>query len=124
MNEPLALLLCARGLISTQVVQRLEALRYRVVILARPVELVARTEQEMPMVVLVDVDGDREAVLQAIEQLRARAVTAHVPVIGFVRELDDAMQTELAARGATFAVSEAAVLNHLEPLLDRALEIH
>ncbi len=122
-NEPLALLLCQRGLIATPLTERLEALRYRVHPLGNPVELVTRAEQEQAMVVFADLDGEAQAVLQAIEHLRASPTTAHIPVIGFARELDDAGQAAAVARGATTAVPEAALLNHLPQLLQRVLEV-
>jgi len=50
--------------------------------------------------------------LQAIEHLRASPTMAHIPVIGFARELDDAGQAAAVARGATTAVPETAVLSH------------
>jgi len=122
-NEPLALLLCARGLIATQLAQRLEGLRYRLVAISNPAELASVSESQRPMVVLADVDGLPEPVLSAVEQLRQLSSTAHVPVIAFARETDDALQAVLVAKGATVVVNESAVLSHLPQLLDRALDI-
>lgn len=124
MNEPLALLLCERGLIATQLAQRLEPLRYRMVVVAKPADLVTRAGADKPMVVLADVDGQPESVVFAIQQLRQHAPTAHIPVIGFAREADDATQSALVVRGVTLLVTEAAVLSHLPQLLERALEVH
>jgi len=105
-NEPLALLLCNRGLIATQLKERLEALRYRLVTINEPVEL-----------------GAREAVTAAVDNLRSTQATAHIPVIGFQKEMDEATQAALSTKGFAVAVGEAAILTHLSHLLDRALEL-
>ena len=123
MNEPLALLLCARALIATQLAQRLEGLRYRLVSISNPAELASVSENQRPMVVLADVDGLPEPVLSAVEQLRQHTATAHIPVIAFARETDDTLQAVLVAKGATVVVNESAILSHLPQLLDRALDI-
>ena len=122
-NEPLALLLCERGLIATQLAQRLEGLRYRLVAISNPSELVTLAESQRPMVVLVDVDGLPEPAVSSVEQLRSNSATAHIPVIAFARETDDSVQAALVAKGATIVVNEAAVLSHLPQLLDRALDV-
>jgi DNA-binding response OmpR family regulator len=123
-NEPLALLLSSRGTIATQLAERLEALRYRMVAVADPVQLGPVAETEKPLVVLADLEGREELVARAVGQLRGQASTMHIPVIGFRRELEDAAQTALAARGFTVAASEAAILNHLPQLLEQALDVH
>lgn len=122
-NEPLALLLCERGLIATQLAQRLEGMRYRLVAISNPAELVTFAENQRAMVILVDVDGLPAPVVSAVEQLRANTATAHIPVIAFARETDDSVQAALVAKGVTVVVNEAAVLSHLPQLLDRALDV-
>ena len=103
--------------------QRLEDLRYRIVSVAKPDALVAGAEKERPMVIVADFETSRDAVATAVEQLRANPATSHIPLIGFAREVDDATQASLIARGATIVVSESAVLEHLGQLLDRALDV-
>ena len=122
-NEPLALLLCERGLIATPLAQRLEDLRYRLLTIGKPAGLAATAATEKPMVILADIEGGLETVLAALTELRAQPTTAHIPVIGFAREVDDATQATAVARGATMVVNEAAILSHLPQLLGRALEI-
>lgn len=124
MNEPLAILLCSRGLIATQLADRLEALRYRKTVLADPGQLTNQAERDKAMVVLADLEAGEAAVVRAVQQLRAAATTAHIPVIAFRRELDEAAQLAFADRGLNFVVNEHAILNHLPQLLDRALEVH
>lgn len=124
MNEPLALLLCSRGLIATQLRERLEALRYRIVLLGDPAQLGERAGTEKAMVVIADLDGQEDAVTAAVQRMRADFTTAHIPVIGFRRELDEAAQSAVTSAGFTVAVNEAAILGHLAQLLDRALDLH
>lgn len=124
MNEPLALLLCPRGLIATQLRERLEALRYRITVLGEPAQLGMQAEAGKAMVVIADLEGGEELVAAAVKQLRVGSSTAHIPVIGFRRELDEAAQSALTAAGFTVVVNETALLNHLAQLLDRALDVH
>ena len=123
MNEPIALLLCGRALIATQLEERLVALRYRTRVVSTPADLIAVAEQAKAMVVLADIEGAPEPVLAVLEKLRTNPVTAHIPTIGFVREADAGTQAALLARGVAPVVSEAAMLSHLPQLLDRALDV-
>lgn len=102
---------------------RLEEQGYRVAVLANPVELVTRAELDQAMVVFADLEGDALPALQAVELLRANPATAHIPVLTFARELDDAGQAAAMARGVTAAVPDSALLEHLPHLLERALEV-
>lgn len=123
MNEPLALVFCARGLIASQLTHRLEGLRYRWLIISAPIELREVAEVQRPMVVLADLDGLSPAVISAVQQLRANRLTAHIPVIAFARAIDDAIQSDFAAFGVSIVVNESAILGHLPQLLDRALDL-
>lgn len=122
-NAPLALLLGSRGLMLVPLTARLEEQGYRVATLTNPVELVTRAELDRAMVVFADLEGDALPVLRAVELLRANPATAHIPVLTFARELDDAAQAAAMARGATAAVPDGALLGHLSHLLERALEL-
>lgn len=122
MNEPLALLLCERGVITSQLAQRLEAVRYRYAS-TRAADLVGSAESQQAMIVIADVEGLPMPVINALGQLRANPATAHIPVIAFAKEAGDSLQADLVAKGATLVANEAAVLSHLSQLLDRALEI-
>jgi CheY-like chemotaxis protein len=123
MNEPLALLLCHRGVVAAQLVQRLETLHYRLASVPAPTDLTLAAEGQRAMVAFVDVDGLNESVLSAIRRLRTSSGTAHIPVIAFAQELDDAMLARVLDSGATCAVVETAVLEHLSHLLNRVLEL-
>jgi hypothetical protein len=123
-TEPLALLLCSRGLIATQLAERLEALRYRMVTIANPAELIPAAAREQAMVIFADLEGRDEAVIAAVANLRGNQGTEHIPVIGFKRDLDEATQSDLSGRGFAVAVNDQAILSHLPLLLERALDIH
>jgi CheY-like chemotaxis protein len=122
-NAPLALLLCSRGLIATQLTEKLESLRYRIAVLGDPAQLVSQAEAGKAMVVFADLEAGVDAVTAAVRQLRSGVSTSHIPVIGFRRELDDATVSNLVAQGFAVVVNEAAVLTHAAQLLDRALDL-
>jgi len=123
-NEPLAILLCSRGLIATQLAERLEALRYRKQVIHDPAQLRPVAEAEHAMIAFADLEESEEVVAAAVQLLRNDPGTAHVPVIGFRREMNEGAQNALISRGFTVVVSDSAVLNHLSQLLDRALDVH
>lgn len=123
-TEPLALLLCSRGLIATQLAERLEALNYRMATIVNPAELIPSAAQERAMVVLADLEGRDDAVIAAVANLRSNQGTEHIPVIGFKRELNEATQADLSGRGFAVVVNDQAILSHLPLLLERALDIH
>jgi PleD family two-component response regulator len=123
-TEPLALLLSSRGLIATQLAERLEVLNYRMATIVNPAELVSAAAKEQAMVVFADMEGRDEAIIAAVSNLRGNQGTEHIPVIGFKKELDEASQAELSGRGFAVAVNDQAILSHLSLLLQRALDIH
>jgi hypothetical protein len=123
-TEPLALLLCGRGVISSQLTRRFEALRYRVKAIANAADLVPCAARERAMVILADLDADAPATASALDQLKADTATAHIPVIAFTKEPGASLPSALMERGTAMVVSEAAILGHLPQLLQSALEIH
>ena len=62
-------------------------------------------------------------ILAALGRLKQNPATKHLPVIGFHRE--DTVELRVAAEtaGLTLLVTEAAIVNHLPQLLERALEL-
>lgn len=123
MIEPLALVLYEKLLPGSQLVNRLQDLSYRVQTLNDPGKLVTCAEQAKPMVVLADLDKDGQEVCAAIASLKQHGPTNHLPVIGFSNAKAPDLQTEALAAGVTLVVSDAAVLEHLEQCLERALQI-
>lgn len=123
MIQPLALIVYERLLPGSQLVNRLQDLKYRVQTLADGTKLVACAQAEMPMIVLIDLISTRQSVCDAIADLRQNAGTTHIPVIAFSPEDADKLQSEASKAGATLVVSETAILSQLPHFLDQALQI-
>jgi CheY-like chemotaxis protein len=123
MTQPLALVLYERLLPGTQLVNRLQDLKYRVQTLSDAKQLVSHAETAKPMLVLVDLESARDKACAAIGQLRQNAATQHLPVIAFARENAPELQGGARAAGATFLVTETALLSHLPQFLDQALQV-
>jgi CheY-like chemotaxis protein len=123
MTQPLALVLYEKLLPGTQLVNRLQDLKYRVQAVPNPDALVACARQEKPLIVFADLYSSRQNVVQALLELRQEPNTQHIPVIAFASE--QAAETQAAARdaGATLVVPDTAVVNHLPQLLEQALHI-
>jgi len=123
MTQPLALVVYEKLLPGTQLVNRLQDLKYRVRAVTDARTLLACARQEKPMVVLVDVVSSRDDICAVIARLKQNRDTQHIPVIAFASE--DAAQVQAAARqaGATLVVSDTAVLNHLAQFLEQALQV-
>jgi len=123
MTQPLALVLYERILPGSQLVNRLQDLKYRVHTITGPARLVESAEEVKPMLVLVDLEPNGSAVCQAVARLKQGAATSHLPVIAF--GADGAEETRAAARaaGVTLVVSEAALRTHLPQFLEQALQI-
>jgi CheY-like chemotaxis protein len=123
MTRPLALLLYEKLLPGSQLVNRLQDLKYRVQSVTDPAALVRCAEQEKPMLVLADLAANRGDVCGAIAELKRNPATQHIPVIAFAPE--NSAELEAAARqaGATLVVSDTAILTHLAPFLDQALQV-
>lgn len=121
MQEPLAILLYQKLAPGSQLVQRLQALRYRVRVVSAPHELQPVAEQEKPMIILADlVDGD-PGVPGAVARLRQASATSHIPVIVFTANPQTCGLAAGQPGSPSAVVSDAAVLNHLPQLLERAL---
>jgi CheY-like chemotaxis protein len=123
MTEPLALVLYERLMPGSQLVNRLQDMKYRVQTINDPALLVQSAEQTKPILVLADLESGGAKVCAAISRLRENAGTAHIPVIGFATEPAETLAEEARKAGATLIANEAAILGHLDQLLDQALDI-
>jgi CheY-like chemotaxis protein len=123
MTQPTALVVYEDLLPGTQLVNRLQDLKYRVRVVTDAASLQTDARQEKPLVVLADVVSSRADVCDAIARLRQNPETRHIPVIAFAD--DNATELQNAARqaGATLVVNDAAVLSHLTQFLDQALQV-
>jgi len=120
--QPLALVIYERLMPGSQLVNRLQDLNYRVLVLNEVTGLAATVQRESPLLLVLDltVPGD---VCGALATLRSTPATAHLPVIGFAPENARDLLPAAQAAGANMAVTEIALLNHLAQLLDQALNL-
>jgi CheY-like chemotaxis protein len=123
MTQPLALVLYERLLPGTQLVNRLQDLKYRVQTVSEASRLVECAQQLRPMLVLADLAPSHTRVCAAIQQLKTNSATAHLPVIAF--SADNGSEPHIAAQkaGVTIIATETALLNHLPQLLEQALQV-
>ena len=123
MTQPLALVVYEKLLPGTQLVNRLQDLKYRVRAVTDAETLVACAQQERPMLVLADLASARHNVVNAISGMKQGPETRHIPIIAFAP--DDAADLYKAAQeaGADLVASEAAILNHLPQFLEQALRV-
>ncbi len=122
MLQPLAIVFYERLMPGSQLVNRLQDLNYRVLVLNEAERLVATIQREMPLLLFVDLAAPG-GVCEMIGQLKAAAATAHVPVITFAPDNAPGLLTAAQNAGANVTVSESAIVNHLSQLIDQALRV-
>jgi CheY-like chemotaxis protein len=123
MTQPLALVFYEKMFPGSQLVNRLQDLNYRVQTVSDASLLGSSAEEHKPMLVLVDLEATQNDACAAIKGLKSAASTKHLPIIGFGTNLSAAQQAAGQEAGATITVNEAALLNHLGQILDRALQL-
>lgn len=121
--EPLALLMYQKLLPGSQLVNRLQDLKYRVQTVGTPAELAEAALTFKPMVVLVDLGSADPELLREVHRLRELEETRHLPVIGFGTASTAEAQKAALDAGVTLVVSEVAILTHLAQCLSKALEL-
>jgi CheY-like chemotaxis protein len=123
MTQPLALVVYERLLPGTQLVNRLQDLKYRVRPVTDASALVACAREEKPIVVLADLISSRHDVCDAVARLKQDPETQHIPVIVFAPEHPADVQAAGRDAGATLVVSDTAILHHLGQFLEQALRV-
>ncbi len=123
MIQPLALVLYEKLMPGTQLVNRLQDLKYRVQTVGDAGMLVECAEQAKPMIVLADLESSKNNVPAALRRLRETPSTAHLPVIAYGAENDQALQDAARSLQQVILASEPALLNHLPQLLEQALQV-
>ena len=123
MTLPLAIVFYEDLMPGSQLVNRLQDLQYRVQAVTDPGELVAGAGSAGPMLILVDLISTRADLCALIKQLRSSPITAHVPVIAFADDAEEALQGAARAAGATLVVADSAILTHLTQFIERALQV-
>ena len=120
--QPLALVFYEHLMPGSQLINRLQDLGYRVLALSALDRLGATVQRETPLLLFIDLAGAGD-VCAAIAGLRSTPATAHLPVIGFAPDTAADLLAAARTAGATIAVSETAVINHLPQLVDQALHV-
>jgi CheY-like chemotaxis protein len=120
---PLAIVFYEDLMPGSQLVNRLQDLQYRVHAVTDPGELVAAAASAGPMVILADLVSTRADICALIKQLRNNPATAHVPVIAFADDAEEALQAAGRTAGATVVVADSAILTHLGQFMERALQV-
>lgn len=123
MTSPLAILFYEDILPGTQLVNRLQDLRYRVQVVTTSEEFLSVAATAGPMLIVADLVSKRADVCDLIRKLRANPATAHIPLIGFADEAETQLLANATQAGATLVVSDAAIGLHLNQFIERALQV-
>jgi CheY-like chemotaxis protein len=123
MTQPLALVLYEKLLPGSQLVNRLQDMKYRVQVITDPALLAQTAAESGPMLVLADLGPNSEQVCAAIASLKQSPATKHVPVVVITPETAPALGASAQAAGATLVVHDAAVLTHLPQILEQAIRV-
>jgi CheY-like chemotaxis protein len=122
MSNPLALVYYSNLLPGSQLAGRLQDMGYRVQSVSSAALLAAACDSEMPLVVIAEL-APADAACSAIAQLRAAPATQHIPVLGFSRAHDAAVQSQAREAGVTLLAADAGITEQLPQLLDRILQV-
>jgi PleD family two-component response regulator len=122
-TQPLALVLYQKLMPGSQLVNRLQDSKYRVLAISEPAQLLEIAKTEKPLLIFTDLHFEGADVFGAIATLKKNPATGHIPVVGFAAETDLEAMAAAQVAGTTLAVSDAAVLAHLPQLLERALHV-
>jgi CheY-like chemotaxis protein len=123
MTKPLALILYENLLPGSKLVNRMQDLGYRVQTLTDPAVLAETAERQKPMLIITDLTSKQADVCGAIEAMKSRAVTGHVPVIAFTSQKNQKLLSEATKAGANLVASSTALLDQLPQLLEQVLEV-
>jgi CheY-like chemotaxis protein len=123
MTQPLALVFYERLLPGSQLVNRMQDLKYKVRTVTDLRTLVACAQREKPMLVLTDAVSTKEDVCAAIRRLKQTAETRHIPIIAFAPDNSGDLEAAVRSAGATLVTNDAALLSHLHQLLEQALQV-
>lgn len=118
--QPLGIVFYERLMPGSQLVNRLQDLKYRVLVVNNPALLAATVRRESPLVAFVDLEA-RGDVCDAIRRIKADEATAHLPVIAFATDTNAKTFEAAQQAGATLVVGESRLGSHLPQLLEQAL---
>jgi hypothetical protein len=129
MTKPVALVYYDNLLSGNQLVNRLQDLSYRVLVVNDLNRLVPEAVSAKAIVFVANFGAPANLVNAAIKVLRAHSDTAHIPVLAFLRSagkksLDKKLTDSVRVAGATvIAGEEEGIRKQLPLLLEQAFEI-
>jgi CheY-like chemotaxis protein len=123
MTQPLALVFYEKLMPGSQLVNRLQDLNYRVLVVNNIALLAATTKRESPLLLITDLTA-RGEVLAMIEKIKADAATNHLPIIAFAPDDQPELLAAAQKAGASFTVGETTLASHLPQLLDQAMQVN
>ena len=120
--QPLAIVCYERLMPGSQLVNRLQDLNYRVLVVNSPAQLAATAQRESPLLAFVDLDATGD-IPGAIGRIKTDDATKHLPVIGFAPDSKPELLDTAQKAGASLVVGETALAGHLQALLDQAMHL-
>lgn len=122
MQQPLALVFYERLMPGSQLVNRLQDLKYRVLAVSDVELLLATAKREQPLLLIADLDA-RGEVLATLDVIKTDAATNHLPIIAFAPDEKPALLQAARRAGVPFAFVETVLVSHLRQLLEQALQV-
>jgi PleD family two-component response regulator len=122
MTTPLALMYYQNLLPGSQLVNRLQDLGYRVVVVGDARDISSRALAEKPMVFVSEISADSN-ITDSFRQVRENPATEHIPILAYSTSTDEHTQAAAVKAGANLVASEAGILDQLPRLLDQVLTI-
>ena len=127
MTSPLALIFYESLLTGNQLVNRLQDLGYRVVVVTDLGRLAEQAAEVKPLVCVVEFGALADRACAAVRSLHAAAPTTHVPVLGLYnftgKKTDRTIADSAQAAGVTLLANERGFVAQLPELLQRVLEV-
>src|SRR5580692_10866198 len=122
MTQPLALLYYERLMPGSQLANRLQDLKYRVLTVNNIASLGEIARREQPLFLMVDLET-RGAVMETIQTIKADSSTSHLPIIAFAPDKKSELFAAAQKAGASLIIGETALASHLPQLLDQAMHL-
>jgi CheY-like chemotaxis protein len=122
MTQPLALIFYERLMPGSQLANRLQDMKYRVMAVNNVELLSVTAKRELPMFLIVDLEA-RGEVAPVIEKIKADPATSHLPVIAFAPDNKADLFATAQKAGASLIIGETTLASHLPQLLDQAMHI-
>lgn len=119
--EPLAIIAYKKLLPGSQLLNRLQDLRYRVHATHDLGGLQKLAATEGPMLILLDLDFEGLDTCAVVASLKDDAQTKHIPIIAFADDDHESLMDAARKSGATMVAGTSGLTAHLPQLLDQAL---